>query len=310
MSAAHQYLPVWPDNLLRRLPGIFHAHQPLYGRLGQSQVDIAKRNLDIQLKTLDLVRKQKEFGEAPQLDVERAETLVNTTRSSIPEFKRLADNARFRLSVLIGLLPENLRPILQQKAAIPGSDVKPVLSAPANIIALRPDVRAAAFNLSAATALAESAVADIFPEFTLSGFFNIVDNALIDQTSVWSVAVGSAVNLIDFGKIRGRIDAARAVEREAYEAYKKVILQSVSEVETALSDYAYINEQYAHLSNAFINTKKALELSQLLYREGEVSFVNVLEAQRTLNESDSALVNIESARAQSLVRLYKSLGIY
>ena len=279
-------------------------------RAAQKQANIARKNLEIQEKTLDLVRKQKEFGEAPQLDVERAENLVNTTKSSIPEFKRLADNARFRLSVLTGSLPEKLIPVLRKKADIPGSDVKPVLSAPAKVIALRPDIRAAGYTLSAATSLAESATADIFPTFTLSGFFNIVDNSLLNGTSVWNVALGAAVNLIDFGRIRGRIDAARAVELEAYETYRKTILEAVSEVETALSDYAHINEQHAHLFNAFVNAKEALELSQLLYKEGEVSFINVLEAQRTLNESDSALISVQAARSQSLVRLYKSLGVY
>lgn len=59
-----------------------------------------------------------------------------------------------------------------------------------------------------------------------------------------------------------------------------------------------------------VNAETALELSQLLYREGEVSFIDVLEAQRTLNDSESAVVSSEAARSQSLIRLYKSLGVY
>ncbi len=246
-------------------------------RTFQEQQEIAQKNLTIQEKTLELVRNQKEFGEAPQLDVERAENLVNTTRSSIPEFERLADNARLRLSVLTGLLPENLHPLLGNEAEIPTGNIQPILLAPSDIIALRPDIRAALSNLNAATALAEAEATDIFPKFTISGFFGIVDNALVSTTNIWSVAIGGAVNLIDFGRIRGEIDAARAVETRAFETYRRTILEAVVEVETALNDYSRINEQNIYLQNAYENAEKALNLSQILYKEGETDFINVLE---------------------------------
>lgn len=276
----------------------------------QKQAFIAQKNLDIQEKTLSLVRHQKEFGEAPQLDVERAENLVNTTKASIPEFMRLADNARLRLSVLTGEVPEKLIPILSAEASIPGADATPVLLAPADVIALRPDIQAAAANLRASTALSKAAVANIFPKFNISGFFGVAEGALFSATSLWNVAAGAAVSLLDFGRIQGGIDAARGVEMRAFESYRLTTLQAVSEVETALTDFARLNEQEAHLHGAYDNANKALELSQLLYREGEVDFINVLDAQRTLNTANASLINIEGDKAQSLVRLYKSLGVY
>ncbi|MEM8833467.1 MAG: efflux transporter outer membrane subunit [Pseudomonadota bacterium] len=276
----------------------------------QKQQRIAQKNLEIQEKTLELVRKQKEFGEAPQLDVERSENLVNTTRASIPEFIRQAEGARYRLSVLTGKLPADLKNIIDTEGDIPDMDIQPVLMAPANVIALRPDIRATIANLEAATSLKEAAIADVLPQFTLSGFFGIAENALTNTTSIWSAAISAAVNLIDFGRLRGQIEAAEGLELQAFELYRKTLLESVSEVETALTDYARNQEQSVYLQKAYDNADKALELSQLLYKEGEVSFINVLEAQRTLNESDAALVNAQAAQTQSLVRLYKSLGVY
>ena len=276
----------------------------------QTQADIAQKNLDVQEKTLKLVRNLKKFGEAPQLDVEQAENLVNTTKSSIPEFERLAQNARLRLSVLTGELDQDLSNILNQDASIPTTDIMPVLIAPADIIALRPDVRAATYNLTAATALTEAAIADLYPKFTLSGFFGVTKSALVSSTSIWNVSLGAAVSLIDFGRIEGQIDAARAIEKRAFEAYRLATLEAVRDVETALSDYAHLNEQEQYLYDAFQNAQKALKLSQLLYQEGEVSFLNVLQAQRTLNDSDRALINIKADRSQSLIRLYKSIGVY
>jgi multidrug efflux system outer membrane protein len=64
------------------------------------------------------------------------------------------------------------------------------------------------------------------------------------------------------------------------------------------------------LQKAFDSAERSFVLSETLYREGEISFLDVLDAQRTVNEADSALVSAEAAQAESLVRLYKSLGVY
>ncbi len=279
-------------------------------REAQKQVDIAVKNLEIQEKTLELIREQQKFGEAPQLDVERAENLVNTTRASIPEFERLAENARLQLSVLTGSLPEDLVAVLDTPADIPGQAVEPVLMAPAQVLLLRPDVRASAANFASTTDLAEAAIADIFPQFTLSGFFGYSKGAFSGTANVWNIVLGTAVSVLDFGRLEGQVDAARAVEMNAYHSYRKTVLEAVVEVETALNDIARINERRASLLQAFNNAEKAYTLSEKLYKEGEISFLDLLDAQRTVNEADAALVAAEAAQATSLVSLYKSLGVY
>ena len=279
-------------------------------RAAENQLRIAHKNLDSQEKTLELIDELHRLGSSPKLDVERTNNLVNTTRASIPEFQRQANNARLRLSVLVGVLPEALPEDLDQSADIPGADVQPVLMAPAQVLAARPDVRAAGHFLSANTALADAATADIFPTFTISGFYGIADNALAGSISPWSVALGAAVSLLDFGRIEGRIDAAKAREQQAYQMYRKTILEAVSEVETALNDYAHINEQRISLKLAYDSADSALYLSQTLFKEGEIAFLDVLDAQRTANDAEAALVRAKAAQAESLTRLYKSLGVY
>ena len=106
------------------------------------------------------------------------ENLVNTTLASIPEFSRASDNARLQLSILTGELPEKLLVMLTESNDIPGANVEPVLLAPSEVLALRPDVRAASVNLSARTSLSQAATAELWPTFTLSGsalsFFSVV----------------------------------------------------------------------------------------------------------------------------------------
>ncbi len=274
------------------------------------QALIAQKNLKSQQQTLDLIRTQKDLGEATSLDAERAENLVNTTKASIPEFKRLTNNARLQLSVLTGESPKDLLPLLSIPKDIPYLTVKPLLLTPSQVLTIRPDIQAASANLLANTTLTKSATAELWPSFTLSGFFGETEGAFTSPTTVWNIALGTAVNLIDFGRIEGRIDAAKAREKIAYEQYKRTIIEAITEVETALNDYTYIDTQRASLENAYNNANKALELSQNLYREGEISFLDILDAQRTVNEADSALVTSEVAQAESIISLYKSLGIY
>ena len=279
-------------------------------RAAQNQHRIAQKNLISQEKTLELIKDLHELGATPRLDVERAMNLVNTTRASLPEFERLSDNARLRLSVLSGDLPAILKPLLMGEAEIPGTEIAPVLMAPAEVLSVRPDVIAALANLEANTSLRKSATAELFPTFTLGGFYGIADNALVSSVQPWNIALGMAVSLLDFGRIEGRIDAAKAREVQAYHQYRKTILEAVTEVETALSDYANINQKRLSLKRAYENADKSLELSQTLYKEGEILFLDVLDAQRTVNNAESALISAKAQQAESLTRLYKSLGVY
>lgn len=275
----------------------------------QKQSEIAKTNLEIQQETLILVKQLFEAGESPKLDLERAEGLVNTTKASIPEFERLVENAKLSLSVLVGKMPQDLSGFIQGPARIPGGDIQPVLMAPAAVIAQRPDIRAAAYNLEQRTDLSQAALAQIFPTFTLSGFYGVTKTAILSSTSVWDVAIGAAVSLIDFGRIQGQIDAARARETQAFEMYRKALIAGVVDVESALNDYAQLNERDVSLTRAYENAEKAFALSQSLYKEGEISFLDLLIAQRDLNDAEASMVAVQSLRAQALVGLYKSLGV-
>ncbi len=279
-------------------------------RAAEKQRSIAEKNLKAQEDTLRLIAQQRAYGEAPQLDVERSESLVNSTRASIPEFRRLSENARLQLAVLTGMLPQELPDLCPECSIIPGADLAPLLLAPADVIALRPDIRSAAAVLEANTALVEVSAAALYPSISLGGFFGFTDGVLFDSTHIWQGVINGAVNLIDFGRVEGMIDASQARERAAYEQLRQTVLQAAADVETALIDHARISEQRASLQKAYENSAKALTLSEALFHEGEVSFLDVLDAQRTANHADAALAAAEAAQAQSIARLYKALGVY
>ena len=279
-------------------------------RAAQKQERIAARNVELQEKTLEIVKALFEAGEITRLEAERADAQVNTTRATISTFIRQSDAARLSLSVLTGELPEELAPMLNVPASLPSSDMQPVLEAPADIIARRPDIRAAQADLMRATDLGDAAVRDLFPTITLSGLFGVSDDSFVPSNTIWNIAAGAAVALLDFGALEGKIDAARARERQAFEQYRLTLLEAVTEIETALSDTAHINAQHIALQQAYESAIKAFNLSRDLYAEGEIAFIDLLDAQREVNAAGSRLVDAQASHAESLARLYKSLGIY
>ncbi len=279
-------------------------------RFYEKQVSIARKNLESEKKTAGLIRQQNEVGEATRLDVERAENQVNNTNASIPQLKNQADSARLRLSVLTGLLPEYILQIVKEAQPIPKADVLPVLATPAEILNARPDIRAARASFAASTNTAASETANLFPSLTLSGLYGIADSAFVSSASVWSVALGAAVSLIDFGRIEGRVDVARAREEQAYHTLRKTVLEAVMDVEQSIVAYAHINEQKIALEKSLQNARKAQELSQQLYKEGEVSFLDALDAQRSVNSAELSASEAEYRQAIALIALYKSLGVY
>ncbi len=276
----------------------------------QKQVNIAEKNLNIQEDTLNLVKNQFTAGEIAALDVERAENLVNTTRASIPEFERQAINAKLALSILLGLFPEELEGYINSDSSIPVSDIKAVLMSPSSVLIYRPDVQAAISRLNSRASITAAESASIFPSFDLGGFYGVVDTSSMNSTTVWSLFLSGAFSLLDFGRIEGRIDTAKAIELEAFENYRKTVLRALTEVETAMNDYAKINNRRVSLYYAYKNAERASKLSVQLFKEGEISFLDVLDAQRTVNEADSQLVTAQAAQSESLIRLFKSLGVY
>ncbi len=279
-------------------------------RAAQKQLAIAEKNLESQQKTLQLVQNQFEFGEAAKLDVSRANTLVENTKATLPDYRNQSDVARLQLSVLTGLMPDNLQALIAKGTGIPSADIKPFFLAPATVLEKRPDVQAARLMFEASRLQADSVTAELLPTITLSGFYGIVDNAFVTADTLWNVFLSAAVPLIDFGRIEGRVDAARAVEVQRYQQYRRTILAAVAEVNTALSNVANINKQRLALVAARNSADDALKQSDTLFKEGEVSFLDVLDAQRTLNNTDAALVNAQALQTIRTIGLYKALGVY
>jgi outer membrane protein TolC len=114
--------------------------------------------------------------------------------------------------------------------------------------------------------------------------------------------------IFEAGRIRSNIRVQNAREEQALSQYEQTVLVSFEEVENGLTSYAKEQTRRGSLATAAQANQQALEISRQYYRSGLTDFLNVLEAERSLYETQDALVQSELAVALDVVALYKALG--
>ncbi|ABI78123.1 RND efflux system, outer membrane lipoprotein, NodT family [Hyphomonas neptunium ATCC 15444] len=285
-------------------------------RGAEARLEVGRRNAQTQVEGLELVRTLFDNGRATQLDIEQAETLYRTTLASLPVYEADREAAISRLAALTAAPASSADALLQQLTASPG--LIPALEAPMtagtpeDLLRRRPDIRAAEAQVGAALALGEVARADLFPRITLNA--NLL--GLVRNTGV---AVSDESLGFDFGPaitwagpdLRGvyaNIDATDARTGQIIANYQSTVLDALADAETALTDLASENRRTADLEAALASARRALDLARLRYREGLDSYLNVLDAQRSLLDAEDRLAVNRAETARRAVRAYRSLG--
>ncbi|MFN7951576.1 MAG: efflux transporter outer membrane subunit [bacterium] len=279
---------------------------------------IADRNLASQRSSLALTEDRFRAGLAGELDVAQSRALLATTEAARPRLEAERDRALHRLGVLLGRAPEALRGELAVHADIPGASDPEALARripvglPSELLRRRPDLRRAERGLAAATARIGVATAELFPSFALTGALGLESIAIGDFLDVASrtYSLGPSIRwpIFEGGRIRAQIEAADAREQQALEAYRKAVLESLEDVENALSGFARERVRHGQLVAAADASRRAVELARDLYRNGLATFLQVLDAERTLYAAEDAVVVSDGVVAFELVALYKALG--
>ena len=215
-------------------------------RAADTQLALTKNNVKALKETVEIMSVRHQLGEINQLDLERSLNMLHVAEAQIPEVERGREANRLALSIVTGVTPEDLGDYLKESYDIPKSDNIPLLETPTTVIANRPDVKASKAAFLSAGLNRDALTADLFPTITLGGFYGIAEGAFFDPTEIWSLTAGTAYNVIDFKRIENQIDALKAKERQAFETYRKTILNALAEVETALSDYGIQKKSLLH----------------------------------------------------------------
>ena len=277
-------------------------------------LDISRRTLQTREESVKLTRLRLEHGVSSELDSHQAESLAQAARATYAQQQRqrlLDENA---LTLLLGQpLPDDIRaslPTMRLNDAAPMQALPAGL--PSDLLQRRPDIRQAEQQLIGANASIGAARAAFFPRIALTASMGTVSNELsgLFKSGSWafSLAPQLALPIFDAGRNQAGLEAARAGREIALAQYEKSIQTAFREVSDALAGQATLQEQIdAQRAQTQADTRR-LGLSDLRYRNGVASYLDLLDAQRSLFATEQALVQVRLLQLQNQVALYKVLG--
>ena len=278
----------------------------------QDRINIAKQNLSLQQHTLDVTRRQFAGGFVSGLDVANAEAQVASTRSIIPSLESQARQDIYTLAVLLGREPGELVAELDSAGPIPTTPPDVPIGLPSELLRRRPDIRRSEAQIHAATARIGVATADLFPKLSLTGNLGISADTLSGLSSInnrnWSIGPSVTWDIFSAGRVQSSIEVQKALHDESTLAYRQTVLNALKEVENSLVAYSKEQEHRLALADSVAANRKAVDLANRLYEAGQVDFLNVLNAQRSLLVAEDAYSQSTRAVAGDLVSLYKALG--
>ncbi len=280
-------------------------------RGAQYRLNIAKRNAKNQQNTYELTKQLTEGGRGTQLDVSRALTQLELTQSTIPGLEAEVTAQINRLSVLTGQVPDALRQALSQTAPLPSIPVSIHVGNVSDLLKRRPDIAAAEYQLTAATADYNVAVANQFPIVNIIGSLGFIATRFSDfGASTLASTVGPSVNwaAFDMGRVKASIAQNDARAKRAVITYEKTVLEALEELQTAISHFSKEEERRKLLQQAAISSQKSAQLARQRYEAGIDTFIDVLSAEATLLEAEDRLAQSEINALFNLVSIYKALG--
>ena len=273
---------------------------------------LTQRTLATRQDSLRLTRLRVDNGVSSALDLRQAESLTAFAQAALAQQQRLRAFDLNALTLLVGqTVPEALL------AAAPAPAVQPLFGAvpaglPSDLLTRRADIRQAEQQLMAANASIGAARAAFFPRISLTAGYGSASSELsgLFKGGSWGFALApqALLPIFDTGRNQAGLDSAQAGRSIAVAQYEKAIQTAFREVADALAGRATLGEQLRAQQAQATAEAERFRLSDLRYRNGVASFLDVLDAQRSLFAVEQSLALSQLALQQNQVALYKALG--
>jgi len=273
------------------------------------QLEIAERTAKSRENSFELFKLRYDRGLISELELRQVESEYDLALATIPLIEKLIGQQENYLSILLG---RNPGPIPRGKPL--DSLVLPTVPAglPSQLVDRRPDIRAAEQSLVAANARIGVAKALYFPVISLTGSFGVesteLSNLFLGPAKMWSYAGQATMPIFTAGAIAGQVTAAEAVKEQYLVRYQQAIQQAFREVDDALIDQNKSRKQLAIQKQQVEALNSYSSLATLRYENGYTSYLEVLDAERSLFNAQLAYAQTQAVLFRALVNLYKSMG--
>lgn len=273
---------------------------------------LAQDTYESQAESFTLTQRRFEAGAASQLDVHRAQTIVETARADVARYTAQVARDENALALLLGApVPTALRPTTIDAVQFGVEELPAAL--PSEVLLNRPDIRGAEHTLRAANANIGAARAAFFPRISLTGFAGEADPQFENlftgiSNEIWSFTPQVSIPIFQGGALISGLGVANADRDIAVAQYERAIQVAFREVADALATRAAIGDELAARERLANAAGESYRLSDARYREGIDNYLSLLDAQRSSYAAQQGLVAARVARATNFVTLYKTLG--
>jgi multidrug efflux system outer membrane protein len=274
-------------------------------------VRVTQETLKTREESYRLTKLRFDNGVSSELDFRQAESLLEGARATLAQSQRQRTLDQNALVLLVGqALPADLPPALPLDNQQIATDLPAGL--PSDLLVRRPDIRASEQQLVGANANIGAARAAFFPRISLTASFGTASSELsgLFQGGTWAYTGTAQLvqPIFDFGRNQGNLEFARANFDIAVAQYEHTIQTAFREVSDALAGRATLGEQLRAQAAQTNALAIAYRLADLRYRSGAASFLDTLDAARTLFASQILLVQTQAQQLQNQVALYRALG--
>jgi len=289
-----------------------------YLRLRELDLDleISRNTLRSNQNTLDLARQRFNRGVISELDVRQFQANVADPAAQVANYERQVRQQEDTLAFLLGHYPGPIprgRPLNEVLAQI---DIP--TGVPSTLLERRPDIRLAEHNLVAATRRVGAALDDRLPKFTITGNwgaenfdtvrfiprgqFDVINN------QIYQIFLGVSIPIFHGGALKGEQDAAQARREQTRYLYERTVLDATREVDVALIEVRTDREQVVAQQTQVNALRRALQLANDRYAAGVSSYLDVLNAERSLFTAELSLTAAERQGLVGIITLYQALG--
>lgn len=276
-----------------------------------NQLDIVKKNIEIQGNALDIVRMEKNAAKVTELAVRKFEAEVFHTKSLQYDIQQNIVETENRINFLVGRFPQPITRNSQNFTSLTPDSIHAGL--PSALLENRPDIRQAELELVAAKLDVKAAKANFYPSLNLSaaaGFQSFNPKFLIQspESMLYSLAGGLVAPLINRNAIKAYYYSASAKQIQAVYHYEQTILRAYIEVVNQLSNISNLEKSYDLKSKQVQALTQSIDISTGLFKSARADYMEVLLTQRDALESKFELIETKKQQMNAMVNIYQALG--
>ncbi|MGI9071871.1 MAG: efflux transporter outer membrane subunit [Bryobacteraceae bacterium] len=274
-------------------------------------LEIAHRTLASRQQSLRITETLEQGGATSMEDVRQAQQLVETAAGIISDTERQMQQQENQISILLGQNPTEISRGEKLTGQEPLPQTVPA-GLPSSLLERRPDIRQAEQQLIAANAEIGVAKAQLFPQISLTGsggFESIgLHNLFTLSDGIWNFTGAAVQPIFEGGRLRANVRLAEAQQQQMVLSYKQIIQQAFNDVSNALIAYQKYRQYREHQDLLTHYAEDAANLSDVRYRGGVTSYLEVLTSQTNYFSAELTLAQARLNERLSLVQLYNALG--